>query len=475
MTDEPIHFLRARLSHVLAIRASVAWVTFWCFAWGTAVLTLRFAGVERAPVALSAGLAGLLCVVVAAAVRSRRELPSELSLRALVDRDSRAGGLLLAAAETDASAWASSIPRAVPHRIRWRGGRPLLILLLSGIFVWAAFLVPARFVRPTPRLDIEPETARLEEQLGVLKDEEIIDLEQAALLEEQLDDLVKNADAGDPSKTWESLDSISENVDKAAAEAAEDAIRDTEQLASLETLAEGLGEAASSMSPADLSEAMKDLGEKTAEAAAANARFAAAISPELAAALASGTASPEQLEALAKAAGMTQQQLQQTLQKMSQAGLADQKTMQRAEAAGQKGSSKGLSDYLRQNPGQGLSPSAMAAAGTGNGNGDGPGSGGVSRGPGHGALQFTGQTADADRAFREVVLPESAIDPEAASIPIASSPGLPDKPGSGAAGAAGGATGALAGAAAGGGSAARQQIRPRHREAVSRYFERKDP
>jgi hypothetical protein len=475
MTDEPIHFLRARLSHVLAIRASVAWVTFWCFAWGTAVLVLRFAGVERAPIALTAGLAGLACVVVAAAVRSRRELPAELSLRALVDRDSHAGGLLLAAAETDASAWASSIPRTVPHRIRWRGGRPLSLLLLSGIFVWAAFLVPARFVRPTPRLDVGPEAARLEEQLGVLKDEEIIDLEQATLLEEQLDDLVKNADAGDPSKTWESLDSIAEAVDKAAAEAAEDAIRDTEQLASLETLAEGLGDASASISPADLAEAMKDLGVKTAEVAAANARFAAAIDPELAATLASGSATAAQLEALAKAAGMTREQLRETLQKMSQAGLADQKTMQRAEAAGRKGSSKELSDYLKENPGQGLSPGAMAAAGSANGDGDGPGAGGVSRGPGHGALQFTGQTADADRAFRELVLPESAIDSEAVSIPIASSPGLPDEPGADAAAGGGGTTGALAGAASGGGSAARQQIRPRHRDAVSRYFERKNP
>jgi hypothetical protein len=162
---------------------------------------------------------------------------------------------------------------------------------------------------------------------------------------------------------------------------------------------------------------------------------------------------------------------------MQEAGLTDQKTMQQAGAAGQKGSSKGLSEFLQQNPGQGLTHTAMAAAGKGQGQGqgDGPGSGGVSRGPGHAALQFSKQTADADRDFREIVLPRSAFDPESQSIPIASSPGLPDEPGTDVAGGGGPAGSALGGAAAGGGSAARQEIRPRHREAVSRYFERKEP
>lgn len=476
MTDQTIDSLRARISHVLAIRASVAWVTFVAFAWGTLVLAIRFAGLDWTRAALWAGVAGVATAVALAVLRSRRDLPTERSLRALVDRDSRAGGLLMAAAEADVAPWSGSIPRAAAHRIRWNAGRPVGLLALSGIFVWAAFFIPARFVKPAPRLDIGPETARLEEQLEVLKDEEILDLEQAEILEEQLDELEKDAASNDPSKTWESLDNLSETIENAADEAAENAIQQTEELATLETLSEGLGDAAAAMSPADLSAAMKDLGERTAAAAAANASFAATISPELSAALASGTATPEQLEALAKAAGMSKEQLQQTLQKMAQAGLTDQKTMQRAEAAGQKGSSKGLSEFLQQNPGQGLGPSAMAAAGQGpgQGEGEGAGSGGVSRGPGHAALQFSKET-DEGGEFREVVLPRSALDPESTPVPIASSPGLPDDPGAEATASGGAAGGSLGGAAAGGGSAVRQQIRPRHRDAVSRYFERKSP
>jgi hypothetical protein len=478
MTEQPSGTLRARISHVLAIRSSVAWATFACFAWGTVVLAIRFAGAESTRIALWAGLAGIATAVLVAVVRSRRDVPSERALRALVDRDSGAGGLLMAASDTDLGPWASELPRAAAHRIRWNAGRPLFLLVLSGIFVWAAFVIPARFVKPSPRLDIGPETNRIEEQLEVLKEEQILDIEQAELIQEQLDQLEKDAAGSDPSETWESLDNLSETLEKAADEAAEDAVQDMEALASLETLSEGLGEAAAAMDPGDLSEAMKDLGERTAEAAAANAVFAAAVSPELAEALASGTATPEQLAALARAAGMSKEQLRQTLEAMSAAGLADRKTMEQAEAAGQKGSSRGLSEHLRQNPGQGLSPSAMAAAGQGSGqgqgNGDGPGSGGVSRGPGHAALQFSSRTED-DGRFREVVLPRSAIDPESVSIPIASSPGLPDMPGDDVTPAAGDRAGALAGAAAGGGSAVRQQIRPRHREAVSRYFERKKP
>jgi hypothetical protein len=94
----------------------------------------------------------------------------------------------------------------------------------------------------------------------------------------------------------------------------------------------------------------------------------------------------------------------------------------------------------------------------------------VTRGPGHAPLLFDGQTAEDANKFKEIVLPPSALGELAQSIPIATSPGLPDDPNATASGA-----GVIGTAAAGGGSAARQPILPRHRAAVGRYFERGKP
>lgn len=466
--DASIRTLRGRIARLLAIRKATAMLTGWAFAWGTLLLALRFAapGYERA--ALVLGAAGAIAVVIASALVARRDVPDDASLRAMLDRDSGAGGLLMAAAETDARAWHAA-PVAIPrHAIRWRAGRPVTLLCVAGVFAWSTLLVPSRFVRPRPALDLSADTERVEEQIETLKNEEILPVEEAAVLEQQLDEIAKTAEGDDPAKAWEAMDNLEESVQKTADAAAEQALQTTDAMTRLEAFAGALAEASAELSPEELASGMQELSEAAREAAAKSGQFAKSLSPELAKAAASGSLTKEQMEALASSAGMTKEQLRKTLEAMNKAGLADQKTLRKNASLGNKADQKELAKQLRQNPGQGMGKTvdAYCKAG-GDGSGDQAGKGGVSRGPGHAPLLFDGQTAEDASKFKEIVLPPSAVGDLAQSIAIASSPGLPDDPNAPAS--SGGVTG---NAAAGGGSAARQPVLPRHRAAVSRYFER---
>src|SRR3954449_12896785 len=98
MHDQAISRLRRRLGALLVLRQLLAGLTVWAFAWGTVVVACRVA-LGESPDWLLWGL-GLAPVVAAVAVaRGLRQVPPAAKVRALVDRTSACGGLLMTAAE----------------------------------------------------------------------------------------------------------------------------------------------------------------------------------------------------------------------------------------------------------------------------------------------------------------------------------------------------------------------------------------
>jgi hypothetical protein len=469
--DESIRRLRGRIARLLALRKATAWLTVWGFAWGTALLALRFAAPGNERVALIAGLIGAVATVAAAVASTRGAAPGDSALRAMLDRDSGAGGLLMASAEADARAWRDVAFASPNHSIRWRAGRPVTLLCVAGIFAWSTLLVPSRFVRPRATLDLSADRERVEAQIEALKQEEILAVEEANVLEQQVEEIAKTAEGDDPAKAWEAMDNLEQSVQKSADTAVEEALQTTDAMTKLEAFAGALAEASASLSPEELASGMQELSDAAQKAAAENQQFAKGLTPELAKAAASGSLTKEQMEKLARAAGMTKEQIQKTLENLNKAGLADQKTLRKNASLGNKADHKELAKQLQKNPGSGMGKTVDGFCKVGkegkDGEGEGAGKGGVSRGPGHAPLLFDGQTAEDASKFKEIVLPPSAVGELAESIPIATSPGLPDDPNATAA-----SGGVIGGAAAGGGSAARQPVLPRHRAAVSRYFER---
>src|SRR5262249_57075668 len=93
--DQSIRRFIRKLALLLAFRQSLTFVTVWCFLWGAVALVLRAASATTRRQLLW-GAFGIAVAAIAAAVVSRRRLPSRDSVRAMLDSRNDCGGPLMA-------------------------------------------------------------------------------------------------------------------------------------------------------------------------------------------------------------------------------------------------------------------------------------------------------------------------------------------------------------------------------------------
>src|SRR5262245_40030373 len=184
MHDQFIAGLQRRFAAVLMLKHALLWLAAWAFFWGTFVIVWRVATGEPAD-ELWWGLLAAPLLAIAAAGLAVRGVPSRAHLRAVVDRSSRCGGLLMAAEETGLGPWQQSMPKPAPLEIRWRGGRAWLAFAAGVAFLPVAMLFPQALVSSseTP-LDISQEAKQLAAQLDVLKQEAVLEPQRAETLKE---------------------------------------------------------------------------------------------------------------------------------------------------------------------------------------------------------------------------------------------------------------------------------------------------
>src|SRR5262245_4425994 len=101
----PVHSeagVAARVQTVVYVRngRSLTFGVVWCFLWGAVALVLRAASATTRRQLLW-GAIGIAVAAIAAAVVSRRRLPSRDSVRAMLDSRNDCGGLLMAGADAD--------------------------------------------------------------------------------------------------------------------------------------------------------------------------------------------------------------------------------------------------------------------------------------------------------------------------------------------------------------------------------------
>ncbi len=316
-SDRQVQSLRHRIGWLLWLRYAVVLVAGFAFVYGTAVLIAR-AGwqVERQPLAW--GAAGLGPLVVAAIWLARRRMPRPAVLRAMVDHQSDAGGLVMAEHETELGAWRNKIAPTNPPTVRWRGGPRWVALLVGAAFVGVAFGIPdsVASTHNANQLDVSQQVADLHDKIDTLKQQKVIDYEAETDLVAKLDQIQKDASGADPSKTFEQLDHIQALLEKAADEAANDAIKEAGQLADIERRAEDLDkaldgfdpetgelratdEAGDPIDPKDLADAMSDMGKMIDEAMKDSQAFDKLVDKKLADALKKlGELDPEALKEL---------------------------------------------------------------------------------------------------------------------------------------------------------------------------------
>jgi hypothetical protein len=354
-------------------------------------------------------------------------------------------------------------------------------LFLSAVaFLAIAFLVPQDYFNTANagRLNIDEQADRLAEQIEALKQENIIDEEEAELLEEQLAQVRKEADAVDPIKTWEALDHLDEKLTRAAQQEANEALAQQPKMDEAQALAEALHEDQSSANPQMkdelLKQAMQHLGEQLKEMMKNSEWLKKALEEQGvdSNALAgdtgeAGELTPEQMEALSQLAAAIKGGRAGKVagfKRLKEVRLIDAEMLAKL-CEGGKCDKEGLIAYLCKacEGGNCSLKDAMAAAGR-------PGRGGITRGRGDAAMTWRDPASEEGAKFNEEVLPQTGLEAlrEATLIGVSTSaPDVVDP-----ATASDAQSAALARAQAGGGSANKQTILPRHRQAVTKYFER---
>jgi hypothetical protein len=440
--------LERRITAVLCVRQVIAWASVAAIVWGVILLVARLAFAALPPAFL---LLALIPIVLGGAVlHAMRMRPSRNALVALLDAESNCGGLLMASDAIPLGEWNVDVAR-VP-RVRWASRRHLIVAALCLAFAAAAMFVPIRAEASKQTLDIRRDADQLQKRIDLLREEEVIPDARAEAMTKTVEALRREAEADDPAKAWEALDSIAESTSQAAKEAGEDAVRKGEQLTRAEAMAMGL--ASDALDPSQLAEAMREMANELQ-----SQEQLSELPADLRDAITKGSLTKEQLEQLAKAAGNQKGKLRSTLDKLQKAGLLDAKTLREFQEGTNAGDRGDLARFLRENASKTKFSSAIGqwcrgTPGRDRGRGDVP--------------MFFGEEAREDGAFREQTLPAATAASLSESEVVAVSAATPNAQGSERS-----AGGALTNAQAGSGSAFTTTVLPRHRGTVERFFERK--
>lgn len=453
--------LIADIFRAALLRWGVLLTTGYLLLWGVSALITRFAtGVDSAH--WWWGGIGLVLVWIAASLLAWRERPNAQQARAVVDGRRKLGGLLMARDMEGFDVWAQRLSVPTPLRVRWRGGQTLAAMGLSFLFLIGAVLAPLpKSEASAIAMNVQRTIDSLEDQVEVLEEEQIIDEPQAQAMRDDMAKVADDAIGTDPSRTWEALDHMGDQLDKAAAEAADEALRKMEDAAAAEALAKALEQNDGRLSQEQLSAAMQALSQLTEEAIGED--MAANLSPDMAAALSQAAAAGLDPETLKKLAQMMQGQeadLKEMLEALKNAKLISGKLsdidfdIDPAE----------LLEWLES---QGECDAAKICKACKAG-GKFAGRGGINRGPGHVEMLWKDPSSKEDASFQPKVLPPSRMRDMENTQLMGVTRAAPDSEPAG-----GNSTGgALSGVTSTGGSAEAAPVLPRHRGAVQRYFQR---
>lgn len=454
----------------LGVRGSVAF----CLLWGVVSLVMR-GMLEASGVWLWWGGTGLAVVWVVAGVLAKRQVPSFETTMSLLDRENQLGGLLMAGSAGGHEAWADRVAVVRAPRVHWRGLPSSGALGLSVVFVLAALFVPMpKSLQANGMMDVSRSVATMQQQVEVLEEEQILDSPEAEEIRQALERIREQASGDDPSKTWEALDHLARQIEEASDEANDLAQQRMEEAAAAQALAKALEQDSASLSPERLSEAMKTLAELSDAAAGQPTLEGLELPEELAEALAEALAgaeggagqeapalTPEMLEQMAEALEGREGDLQKMLEALAEAGLGELGEL--GEGAVAEAEEIDLSELKAWLKGEGKCDKASLLAACRRG-----GRGGIDQGPGHMEMTWQDPSSKQGVEFAPELLPPARLRELREARKLGTSRGAPQE----IEGAQGSEGGALNQAQSGGGSATHNEVLPRHRGAVKRYFER---
>jgi hypothetical protein len=378
----------------------------------------------------------------------------------------------MASMEADPGGWSRRVANLQVPQCAWDGKRLFGLTLLGAVFLTVVLAIPHRTLvaRQQKELNIRDEVARLEDQLEVLKEENLLEVERVEKLQQELQRVEQEAEGQGPVKTWDALDHLSQELENEAEEAAEEALSETEEMSRAEALARGLEKDMNEMDSKMSREVMQALGDLVDEALGEKESLEkdsdGALSKEqlekMREAMENGTLTPEQLKQLAEALKNCRGGCKNMMRNLQNAKLLQGKLGEWGDMFDDI-DAEGLKEFLEECEGdcQGMSERWARCQR--------PGRGGIRRGRGDAPMTWRDQETEKGNAeFKEKALPGANLEAFRDSQMIGVSSGAPDpSPG----GSDGGQGGALSSEVKGTGTAHSQTIYPRHRGTIRRYFD----
>lgn len=454
--------LETRIWAILTLRQAISWSAVWFFVLGAVVLAVRMTTTWPTHY-LVAATAVVFPLGIAVGIWQWRSRPAERELRAVLDRHNNAGGMIVAETDADMSAWKKELPALEVPEFRWHSRRPLMVFSCAAVFLVATFLVPEKHlgVGAKRSLEIGALVGEISEEIEVLEEEQILEEEKSDDLQNQLKKLEHDADAQDPAKTWEALDHLKQSNSDLAKQAAEEAVQKMNDLKHAEALAGALGmlpEPNEALSAAG----MQDLAAMLDDARLEDGLLKGEIPKDLLEKAKKGKLTPEQLKKLLDAIKMNKGDLNDAIAKLVNIQLLDPAKLGQCQSAGQCPNPGDLAKFLAANCSgtnsctNGLSAFVAAFCS------------GVTRGRADAPITWmTPSTFDGTKTKNQI-LPMGDLSAMKDAKFVGISRSAPEVTGA----QENAGSGALSGTAAGGGSAQVQQVLPRHKGAVQRFFKR---
>lgn len=273
---------RHQLTRALFLKKTVLLTAVFLLLWGIAVLALRASGIYDLTI-FGVALLAFAVVPPLAWVAARGEVPGDEKLGAILDRDNEAGGLLMSSFERELGPWERQmVPLRIP-KTRWESRRGGLLVFLAASFAVATLLLPGSAISgPNQRrLNIDDQIRRLTTQLDVLEEEQILTPEEVESRKLDLKKIQEEADGMGPVKTLDAMDHLYDRMNQKAAEAVEEAQRNTETLAEAEALTRQVKDLTHKLDSTTAKSLMDGLAETLEEMLAENEGLADQLKEEL--------------------------------------------------------------------------------------------------------------------------------------------------------------------------------------------------
>lgn len=252
------------------LRASILSTTVFLFLFGTIALAFRFSHFSTGMSYLSFGWLGLALIVIGSIIFAYQSLQGiKERFPELIDAKAQLGGMLMMHGEVGNgegghSAALKNLDESCLPTIEYKSGRHLMMMFLSVAFIVGAFLVPIEQLMESKKIDLSGPISKYQNQIDVLEKEEVITPELAEQLEEQLNQISEKSSSIDPANTWQSLDQLADRISEEAALAAQNMVKESEDLSEIEEAAEDQANSAGG-SGLEQMQALNDMLQKSRE------------------------------------------------------------------------------------------------------------------------------------------------------------------------------------------------------------------